>query len=543
MRIQLPTCVIILSNKQPEVMAFRQPAPMENTINMRGNQMTDNRPDSFEIEPPPIPESEIAETFTTDVVVVGAGCSGKAAALSAAEAGAKVIQIDKHVTYRWGGGMIGAVDSRLQKKHGVVLDRDEICLALMRYCSNRPDQKMIRVWTDNSGAVMDWLMDMTDPEGIITTLYQWPRPAGFDPATEYYPDFPVAHIQSDGITPGLNHKLALDIAEKRARSLGVDIRYETPAVRLIRQQNGRVTGVIARDKAGRYVQFNARKAVIVSTGDYGNNPAMMEKYCPIAADVAKTKNIYMTRNEDLEKAPKPLNVGDGHLMAIWAGAVMEPAPHAPMSHATVGPSGANAFLRVTTRGERYENEDVPAQSSANSLIKQPGKKVWQVFDSKWETELPIMGVGLGNFIEANDMVRQQVDELTVKADTLEELAKKMDVPVDTFKATVDRMNELARLGKDLDYAKRADRLTTIDTPPFYAGIIEQHILVVLGGLNTNTKFQPTDEDGKVIPGLYVTGNVIGNRFSVDYPTMCAGMSHGYAWTSGRLAGLSAAKEG
>ena len=504
--------------------------------------MPDCTGDSFEMEPPPIPPEEIVETSTADVIVGGAGTSGKAAALSAAEADAGVIQIDKHTTYRWSGGLVAAIDSRLQKKLGVKVDKDEVILALMQWAGNRPDQRLYRLWADNSGAVLDWLMDITDAEGIKTLPYQWPRKPDFDPDKEYYPDFPVGHMHSDGKTIGLYHKCALDCVEKRARKLGVEIRYRTRGVRLIREGNGRVTGVYARNPEGHYIQLNARKAVVLCTGDYANNPAMVRKYCPDSAEVARKNNIYMTRNEDLRLAPEPLNVGDGHLMAMWAGAVMEPGPHAPMSHATVGPTGANAFLRVNIEGERFENEDVPAQSSANSLIRQPGKKVWQVFDGKWENELPLMGVGLGTFSEANDMIHQQVDEMTVKADTIEELAKKMDVPVKTFKATVDRYNELVRAGKDLDFGKRPDRLTTVDKPPFYAGIIEQHILVILGGLITNTRLQPLDADRKVIPGLFLAGNTVGNRFAVDYPTMCAGLSHGFAWTTGRLAGLSAAAE-
>jgi fumarate reductase flavoprotein subunit len=504
--------------------------------------MTDNPRNSIEIELPTIAPEDIKDTFETDVVVVGAGTSGKAAALSAAEVGAGVIQIDKHVTYRWGGGIIAAIDSRLQKKLGVSVDKDEVILELMKWGGNKPDQRLYRLWADNSGPVLDWLTDMTDKEGIQLLPYQWPRPAGYDPKKEYYADFPVGHRHSDGKIMALHHKFALDIAQDHAVKLGVDIRYQTPAVQLIRQSNGRVTGVIARDRSGHYIQFNAHKAVIICTGDYGNNPRMMKKYCAPAAEIALTNNIYMTRNDDLINAPAPLNVGDGHLMAMRVGAVMEPAPHAPMSHATVGPSGQNAFLRVNIDGERYENEDVPGQSTANSLVRQPGRRVWQVFDSKWEKELPKMGVGLGTFYEANDMLRAQVEEMTVKAGTIDELARKMEVPAATFKATIDRYNEMARKERDLDFGKRADRLTTVESPPFYAGIIEQHILVVLGGLNTNTRLQPLDADRKVIPGLYLAGNTVGNRFAVDYPTMCAGLSHGFAWTTGRLAGLYAASE-
>jgi len=498
--------------------------------------------DSFEIEPPPIPANDIKASFTTDVVVVGAGTSGKAAALSAAEAGARTIQIDKHTTYRWSGGLIAAIDSRLQKKLGAVVDKDEIILELMRWGGNKPDQRLIRLWANHSGAVMDWLMDMTDAEGIQTVLYQWPRPAGFDPRTEYYPEFPVGHWHTDGTNKTLNHSLALNCVQKHALRLGVDIRYQTRALRLIRQRKGRVTGVIARNKEGHHILFNARKAVVLCTGDYGSNPAMMQKYCLTAAEVARENNIYMVRNEDLRLAPEPLNVGDGHLMAMWIGAVMESSPHAPMSHASVGPAGSTPFLRVNTEGLRYENEDVPGQNIANSLVRQPRKKVWQVFDAKWEKELHKMGVGLGRFYEMNDFVRERFGELAVKANSLKELAQKIDVPFETFKATVDRYNELVRLGKDLDYGKRPDRLTTIEKPPFYAGLIVQEFLVVLGGLNTNIRLQPVDGDRRIIPGIYLAGNTVGNRFAVDYPTMCAGLSHGMAWTTGRLAGLSAAND-
>jgi fumarate reductase flavoprotein subunit len=498
--------------------------------------------ESFELAPPPIPSREIKETVTTDVVVVGAGTSGKAAALSAAQAGARVIQIDKHTTFRWGGGHIAAIDSRLQRILGIEVEKDDVCLQLMKWAGNKPDQRLYRLWAKNSGPVMDWLMDMSDAAGIETRMYQWPRPAGFDLKTEYYPEYPVCHWQSYNNSRELNHSLLLNCVQEHALKLGVDIRYQTRGIQLIRKGRGRVTAVIARDKGGKYIQFNADKAVVLCTGDYGNNPDMMKKYCSIAADVARTNNIYMNANENLRTAPEPLNTGDGHQMAMWIGAVMEPAPHAPVAHATVGPLGNGAFLRVNINGVRYENEDVPGQSIANSIVRQPGEKVWQVFDSKWEEELPRMGVGLGKFYVVNEIVRARVKEGAVEADTLEKLARKIDVPIKTFKATINNYNKLARMAKDLDFGKCPDRLTTIEKPPFFAALIKQEFLVVLGGLNTNIKFQPLDADGNVIPGLYLAGNTVGNRFAVDYPTMCPGLTHGMAYTTGRISGLNAAAE-
>jgi fumarate reductase flavoprotein subunit len=504
--------------------------------------MVDNKKESFEVPPPPIPAEDIKETFSTEIVVIGAGTSGKAAALSAAEAGAKVIQIDKHTTFRWSGGHIAAIGSRLQKKLGIEIDKDDVCLQLMKWAGNKPDQRFYRLWADNSGAVMDWLLDIIDPLGIETIMYQAPFPEGFDWRQEYYPEFPTCHWQPDGPNMRLNHGRLLNAIQDRSLKLGVDIRYQTRAVQLVRKGNGRVTGVIARGKEGNYIQFNARKAVILCTGDYGSNPAMMQKYCPIAADVARENNIYMNNPWNPIEAPEPLNVGDGHQMAMWIGAVMEPGPHAPMAHSTIGPLGNSPHLRVNIEGNRYENEDVPGQSIANALVRQPGKKVWQICDSKWPEEFPKMGVGLGKFNVVNDMVRAYFKQLAVEANTIEELAQKIKVPVGAFKATVARYNELARLGKDLDFGKRPDRLTTIEKPPFYAGLVRQEILVVLGGLNTNIRFQPLDAKRRVIPGLYLAGNTVGNRFAVDYPTMCPGLSHGMAYVTGRLAGLNAAAE-
>jgi len=489
-----------------------------------------------------IPRKEIKASFSADVIVVGAGASGKAAALSAAEAGARVIQIDRHTTFRYSGGLIAAIGSRLQAGLGIRVDKDDVSLQLMRHAGNKPDQRLIRLWADGSGAVMDWLMGFTEPRGVKTLMYQWPLPAAFDMKTEYYPEYSVGHWQTDGTSRLLNHSLLLWPMEEAALKMGVDIRYRTRAMQLVRRGSGRVTGVIALDEKGRYIRLDAGKAVILCTGDYGNNPWMMQKYCPTAAEVALENNIYMTRNEDLREAPEPLNTGDGHQMALRVGAVMESSPHAPMSHITLGPLGNDPFLKVNTEGVRYENEDVPGQSIANSVSRQPGKKAWQIFDDKWTQEVGRMGIGLGKYFEANELVRDRVGQEAVKADSVEALAGLMGVPPEALKATVARYNDLARNGRDLDFGKRADRMTTIEKPPFYAGWVRQEFLVVLGGLNGNTRFQALDAQRRVIPGLYLAGNTMGNRFGNDYPTMCPGLSHGMAYVSGRLAGLYAAAE-
>jgi fumarate reductase flavoprotein subunit len=123
---------------------------------------------------------------------------------------------------------------------------------------------------------------------------------------------------------------------------------------------------------------------------------------------------------------------------------------------------------------------------------------------------------------------------------IEELAQKMDIPIETFNPTVRRYNELACNGKDIDFGKHPDRLTMIEKPPFYACKMEVRYMVILSGLKVNTKLQVLDTERNIIPGLYAAGNVSGSFFGNVYPTTVPGLTHSRAWTFGRLAGLNVA---
>jgi fumarate reductase flavoprotein subunit len=472
----------------------------------------------FEIPPDPIPSGNIREYITAEVVVVGAGIAGLSAALSAAETGAKTVLLEKMATVQARGHDNAFIGSRIQKKLGIKIDKEEIIRNLMKYGANKPNQRLIRMWAEGSGKTADWLLDMTEAASIEVFINHYPPPPAFDNAVEYYPQYPVTHHCRD---ERLIARCLLDNFLKK----GVAVYFKTRAKQLARKNGGRITGVIAQNQAGEYLQFNASKAVILCTGDYGNNAAMMAKYCPQTAYLAP-----MIRT----------STGDGHLMAMWTGAVMEPMPHTPMIHGPAGPLLTSAFLQVNSLGERFQNEDVPIQSNVNGVERQPGRLTWQVFDSKYPEQLPYLGIGLGKIILATDKVKQKVVEAAITADSIEELAVKLKLPVGKFTSTIQRYNELAYANKDLDFGKRADRLFPIDTPPYYAGNSGYSLLTVLGGLNINQDLQPLDKNWEAIPGLYLAGNTMGNRFAGDYPTMCPGLSHGMAIHFGRIAGLNAA---
>lgn len=333
--------------------------------------------------------------------------------------------------------------------------------------------------------------------------------------------------------------------ETSARKFGVDIRLKTPAVQLVREGKGRVTGVIAKNENGSYIKFNARKGVILCTGDYGNDPEMLKTYIP------SSKYIYGITY------PNKYNTGDGHKMALWVGAAMDEAPHAPMyfdqgleglppAYKPV-PITRQPWLGVNLRGERFANEDLPYGYVCNAILQQPGHMKWAVWDTKWPEEAPkfrmtackALRPPLHDPTEIENLIKKGVIK---SANTLDELARKMGVPAETFKATVARYNELAKLGKDLDFGKRSECLTTIERAPFYAAKLGVCLLVTLGGLKVNEKLQVLDTENNVIPGLYAAGNTAGCFFANDYPNIMPGLSHGRALTFGWLAGKNAAAE-
>jgi fumarate reductase flavoprotein subunit len=506
---------------------------------------------SFEVAPPPIPKEQIKSTLTADVVVVGAGTAGLLAALAASQSGSKVIVIEKMAVVQGRGGDNTALNSKLHKKLGITIDKDRIIDALMRRGEGRLDQNLLNLWADNSGMVMDIIIDLLAAEKLPTYLVipdrgdsdcaiidKWPHPTGF-PAdwnyqTERNVEYPTCHRPGGRAE---SQRAWLEVIEKNVRKNGAEFHYNLKAAQLVREgDKGRVAGVIAQGKDGGYLRFDARKAVILCTGDYGFNREMMAKYCP--------------------QMPLPCMVstsmGEGHQMAMWVGAVMENPPHAPMSH-TFHVMGTDAFLQVNRFGKRFYNEDSDTESMANQAYEQGG--VWVVFDDSWEEDVKHMGPGFKRVFRVDDKIRQEFQDIAagksggpfgrkiLKADTIEELATKMQVPVGTFKATIARYNALAKGKKDLDYGKRADRLTAIDKPPYYAEWTAKPTmsLVVMGGLLVNERLQAVDKDGQPIPGLYLGGNTVGRRFKSGYPLICPGISHSMALTHGYLAGKFASE--
>jgi fumarate reductase flavoprotein subunit len=491
---------------------------------------------SWRTPPAAIPASQIKQTITADVVVVGAGMSGSCAALAATQAGAKVVILQKVSGPLSNGAGIAAYGSKMQKDMKCDFDAEKAINEWMALGENRGNRKVVQNWIDHSGETVDWLVDLTKDDKSAGPIIAAPN-FGQTYEDDWTLAYPTPHLW---LGPTGMQQVVTDVIAK-AVSLGAVVYYKTPGVQLIRADKGRVTGVIGKNDQGEYIQFNGTKAVILAAGDYGNNPTLRAEFMP--------------HIEGLESAyPVKTNTGDGHQMGVWVGADIQRGPHAgiihfdpPIAPIKDAPGSGLPWLWVNLKGERFCNEDVAYGDIYAQDMNQPEFTHFQIFDANYAEDAPHMGKGMMR-TEPVGLTKEAI-ETAVKAgaiptaDTLEELAGKMGVPADAFAATVKRYNELTKGGKDLDFGKQSGRLSLIEKPPFYAIKRRPGLLASLGGLTVNENLQVLDAAGNVIPGLYSAGNNSGSYFGgLEHPMRIPGMSLGRASTTGRMAGIHAAAE-
>lgn len=467
------------------------------------------------------------EEVDYDIVVVGAGTAGVPAALSAFEAGCKVACLQKQAFAVAQGG--NASGFYLEESDPGAIPR--FLQAFNMDCNGRAGLDLVKMYIETSGETLDWIIDRVGKGGM--------EPASSHPQNFVYEDgkYTLYNTEINYGPKPLDVGDAMRALAGYAEEQGVEFYYSCPGVQLVKE-DGRVCAVIGHDlDSDKYIRFNAKKAVILATGDYQNNSFMVKRFCPDVKDFDKKQSQ---------------KTGDGHLMGMLMGAQVENVGHTHMMHDfDAGPMGSLPFLAVNDNGERFMNEETKHIWVNNILRYQPHPGYFtHVFDSNYETDYadmrPTAVEKLERYIPgfAEDTTGLRAELLdTHRADTLEELAEIIGLPVDTFLATVERYNELCEKGEDEDFGKMAKNMIPIKQPPFWG--IHRHIRVsgIDSGLLINTRCQCKDADGEPIPGLYAAGNTSGQLCgSNDWSMYCSGMSVGWGFISGRRAGLCAAEE-
>jgi fumarate reductase flavoprotein subunit len=488
---------------------------------------------SFLKKPAPVADKDIKETLTFDVVVVGAGASGVPAALSARENGATVAVIQKAPFALSQGNSGTGINLDKSDKAGV----EALIARIIADSNHRCNPALVRQWAYNSGEAVHWVIDRAKRGGSPVVDQGNMQQGSIVKYAGYNLDFVTSFFGPKPYTTGDGIRHLAVTAEKA----GVKFFYSTPADQLVQNASGEVTGVIAKGRDGKFTRFIARKGVIVATGDYQNNKAMSDYFLP---DLK-----YMGRKQ-IGKT------GDGFNMIYWAGGVIEPIGHTKMLHDfDAGPALMcdMPFLAVNREGKRFVNETVEMSLLNNYLrdAKNAGHYA-QVFDADYMTQAAKWP---GRLYSPDDLKNWMPDvpgpkkgvfesQLnTFVADTLEELAKKLEI-LDTaaLMASVKRYNEIVASGQDTDFGKPKEFLVPVEKPPFYGIHRRVRVSAICSGMVVDESHRALNADGKPIKGLWVVGNLGGGFYGgVDYPLTVFGMSLGRCYTFGYLVGRQVAK--
>lgn len=471
----------------------------------------------------------------TDVIVVGSGAAGLAAALTAAEDGARVIVFEKE---RSPGGTSNffegtfAVESEMQRERYITYSKDEAFKNIMEYSHWIANPRLVRVIVNESGATIGWLQQ----QGIE-----------FVDATINMPDSPRTYHIIKGKGEAVIKALVTKAKEK-----GVDIRLAAPVKRLIKQGDS-ITGVIAEEN-GEDKQVKA-KAVVIASGGYANNKEWIKKYNGFDLGI----NIVPVGNVD--------KMGDGIRMAWEVGAAE--VGNNVLELYRVGPIGPEFAmgcqleiaaiqpgLWVNPRGERFCDESVSFYdtSAGNVSVKAKEGFSYTIFDEAALQRMTEKGIDKNANVSTfpgsklTDIRRELKAALdrgsteVFAADSVAELATKMKVDAVVLQATISEYNSFYEKKHDDLFAKDVKYLNPIVGPKYYAIRARTVFLGTMGGIKINEKTEVLDKKDAVIAGLYAAGYDAGGMYGDSYPIkVTSGMSSAFATNSGRIAGKNVLK--
>ena len=473
------------------------------------------------------------QVLETDVVIAGAGLSGLSAAVSASEAGADVILLEKlgftggSAKTSLGAFMICEVEEN--EGYHVTDEPDTMEAALKRWSdyqseslreSQYPDMERVEYMLTQTMYTIDWLTQ----QGAAFTPRNKIAERGMALLQVDVPD-----LSEESGTPAgrLLEKLRQVAVEN-----GVTLYLETPATELI-VEDGKVVGLRAQSPEGE-LEIRAN-SVILATGGYSESPELLERFIPDAGE------IYTFGN--------PGNTGDGILMAEAVGAALyedpwiHPGWPAPTNEFKAASPYATVFMEYSS-----PIEGVSESSYDHLMIDKDGNRFMNEAANYSTQVIKMVDLANGPYWSFQDNLSEQVAAIAdaglstgtvIKGDTIEELAQQAGMDAATLQATVDRYNELAAAGEDTDFGKDPARLAPISSEgPYYLVEMIPSACDTLGGVKTNYDQQVLREDGSVIEGLYAVGSMSNRQY---YNQMYfSGSALSFAATAGKNAGALAA---
>lgn len=482
-----------------------------------------------------------------DVIVVGAGNAAICAALTAKGAGAKVLVLEKAPREMRGGntcytaasykfarkGMAEVVElvpdmSEAEKSNYQIepYTEDQYYNDWMRITQGLANPELAELVVMQSNATIHWLAD----QGLEFELHHLTS-VRVGNSLRWAPGSNAVRVKGAGL--GLSDSLFSLLERKQ-----IEIRYETKAEKLLMDGQARVCGVRVKTTSG-YEDIHAG-GVIMACGGFESNRAMRTQYLGVLWEMAKVRG---TR----------YNTGEGLKMALEIGA--QPVGHWSGCHGTPIDADAPAFgdkehamdtvrysypfgVMVNMEGKRFidEGEDIYSMTYAKYgevILSQPQSTIFQLFDSK-----------------AKDLLQHEYTTgASIEWSSIPELAEKTGISAEVLAREIGGYNAAVQEGNFNPMKKdgkgtrgiqppKTNWAQRLDSPPFFAYPVTGGITFTFGGVKVNREAQVIDTEEKIIPGLYATGEIVGDMFYHNYPGG-AGLMRGTVL--GRIAGANAAK--
>ena len=458
---------------------------------------------------------ELPKTSNYDVVVIGAGGAGFSAAITARNAGANVVLLEKMPAVG-GNSLISGAEMNVAKnwvqpKLGINDDSPELhAQDTFKGGDGKGDMKVINVMTHEALDAAKWCRDYLGVRFEDDNLFF------FGGHSRKRALIPVGHTGTEFIAK----------FQAKADELGIPVITNMKAEELIKDKDGRVVGVKATMDGSEYT-FNAKGGVVLATGGFGANPEMVKKYNPKIDERFKTTDAPGTTGEALymaERAGAQL-VNMGYIQTY---PICDPISGAIELIADARFDGA---IMLNQEGKRFVEELQRRDVLSEAILNQTGRYCWVLWNDN---------IGkISNTVKAhaNEYEAFTKQGVMTTCDDLKCIADFTKIPFDQLRKTVKRVSDMAGKGNDKDFNHRAG-LMDMQQGKYYVIKAVPSTHHTMGGVRINEKAEALTAEGKVIPGLWAAGEVTG----VTHGTNRLG---GNAYTDiivfGRIAGEAAAK--
>ena len=469
---------------------------------------------------------------SVDVIVVGAGTAGLPCAITAAEASAKVVVVEKHTevggTLFVSAGQMSAAGTRQQRARGIEDTADAHFEDVMRIGHGKNDQAIVRLAVDEAAATINWLEEIGYPMPEEMPI-QNPGHELYSADRTYWAA-ELGHAILNTLRPRFDDLVAAG---------RIDLLLEHKLTELV-SEAGSVVGIRAEGPDGA-VEVRGG-ATVLATGGYASNREMFNEFHP---DVHGICGARPTSTGDGIEAARRLGAGfrgaENHLPTLggieleagsgesdlWdALAAMNPAYRAPRE------------IYVDASGNRVIAEDCPSRDMLEHALADAGGRLWLIFDEASIDDDDPLVTGWDS-----TMLRSFAEEgkKAWMADDLEVLAREAGIDAGGLVRSVEAWNGAITSGSDPVGREHLDG--PIGTPPFYAVLTHALVVITFGGITVDGDLRVVDDQGVPIPGLYAAGEVLGASAAMG-DAFCGGMSVTPSISFGRILGkrLAAARD-